>query len=205
MGLKIKVCGMREEENVGALGALQPDYMGFIFYAKSPRNVIGSVPKNISKATKKVGVFVNEPYTFVKQKVQQESLHYVQLHGEETPAYCKILQAEGIPVIKAFAIDADFDFDQLYAYEEKVEYFLFDAKGVARGGNGISFDWTLLEQYQGHTPFLLAGGIHEEMLASIKNIQHQKFIGVDLNSKFEISPGLKDIHKLKQFINDLRS
>ena len=196
---------MRELENIAALEELSPDFMGFIFYKKSARNIDGAISKKIKNSINSVGVFVNEELEKVVEKVNKETLCYVQLHGEETPSYCQALKQKGIKIIKAFAIDENFDFDNLKVYEAHVNYFLFDAKGVARGGNGISFDWSLLQKYKGEIPFLLAGGIDETMAKDLKKIKHQKFLGVDLNSKFEVSPGLKDIQKLKQLIYELRS
>ena len=211
--MKIKVCGMRDPENIKAVTALQPDYIGFIFYGKTPRfvgdidvNVLNEIPLGINK----VAVFVNETVENIRSVIDKYDFDFIQLHGNETPAFCKSLKDDAI-VIKAFGIDKKFDFEQLSRYKNKADMFLFDTKTDIHGGSGQTFNWRLLNQYKLNLPFFLSGGISPDNLDEIKNIHHPQFYGVDLNSKFEVSPGLKDIEKLKtafslkQSINELRS
>ena len=204
MSLKIKVCGMREHENIDQLIRLKPDFIGFIFHEKSLRNVT-EVPKTkIPKNIKKVGVFVNKSIDFILNKTAKFNLDFVQLHGDESPEFCKKLHQKKIPVIKAFNIDLTFDFKKPEKYQAYCSYFLFDAKGKLAGGNGILFDWTILQNYKNKTPFLLSGGIDETMANQIKNFTHPQFKGIDINSKFEIKPALKDIKKIKKMITKLK-
>ena len=160
--------------------------------------------------TKKVGVFVNAELDQVLNNVHDFQLDYVQLHGYESPEYCSELLSfwassslRSAKLIKAFSIDSDFDFTQTAEYEGRCAYFLFDTKGADFGGNGVTFDWTLLDQYQGATPFLLSGGIDLGMEVAIRSITHPQFDGVDINSRFEIEPGLKDIEKIQRFVEEL--
>lgn len=197
--MKLKVCGMRDAVNISELIKLQPDFMGFIFHEKSPRNV--SITSNVDfpKSIKKAGVFVDKEESFIRDKVSDYKLDLIQLHGNETPKQCEILKDKGFEIIKAFNISEDFDFEKLNEYEPFCNYFLFDAFGKNAGGNGISFNWNLLQKYKGQTPFLLSGGIDETMTETILNISHDKFAGIDINSGFEIAPALKDIKKIKKF------
>lgn len=203
--MQVKVCGMRDEQNIKRLESLPVNLMGFIFYEKSPRYVgyQNSVP--LKKGISKVGVFVNASLDFVIAKVKSFGLDFVQLHGKENIFYCHALKQNGIKVIKAFSIDEHFSFTNTEAYKYFCDYFLFDTKGKHPGGNGYAFDWGLLAKYKGTTPFLLSGGIDLAAAISIKEIQHDRLKGVDINSKFEIEPGFKDIEKIKNFIHDLRS
>jgi phosphoribosylanthranilate isomerase len=204
MKLIIKVCGMREADNIRDLQALEVDWMGMIFFKKSARHVDSKL--DISIETPKVGVFVNETLDVILDKVEQFQLSKLQLHGDESPAFCAALKKQFAgDLIKVFSVGDDFDFEQLAPYESIVDYFLFDTKGKQRGGNGVTFDWQILQAYKGQLPFLLSGGIGEEHMAEIKNFRHSKMIGIDLNSKFEISPAYKDIQKLKNFIYGIRS
>ncbi len=202
--LLLKVCGMREEKNLSDLIQIQPDFIGLIFHEKSPRNVEKHpqilVPSNIGK----VGVFVNKSEKFIEDKVIKLGLNYIQLHGHETPVFCKKIKETNKKVIKSFNIHSDFDFLKLENYAPCCDYFLFDAFGQHAGGNGITFDWKLLNKYKGETPFLLSGGIEETMIKNLKEINHPMFKGIDINSKFEIEPGLKNIEKIKTFKNELQ-
>jgi len=202
--MKIKVCGMREPKNMEALAELQPDLMGMIFYPKSKRYLTKVINEKVAKGIKRVGVFVNANKAEILKIAYAQQLDYIQLHGEESPEFCALIKAENLKVVKAFAVNDDFDFNLTKVYEPHCEYFLFDTKGKNPGGNGVVFNWDILRKYKGHTPFLLAGGIGPEHLTEVKKIKHEKMWGVDLNSKFEISPGLKNITTLKKFINDLR-
>ena len=187
----IKVCGMREAENIREAEALGIDLMGFIFWPKSSRYV-SERPAYLPKKCKRVGVFVDASLEDIRQHVTDYQLDIIQLHGQESPAFAKALKP--LPVIKAFNIATAEDFRQTVAYEGIVDYFLFDSKGKAVGGNGKKFDWSVLEAYHGETPFLLSA-------ESVISFHQPKCIGIDLNSRFEIEPALKDIPKLRQFVN----
>jgi phosphoribosylanthranilate isomerase len=200
--MKIKVCGMRDPANIDAVTALQHDYMGFIFYPQSPR-YIGETEKNLSKNIVKTGVFVNESIDKVHEVINKHDLDAVQLHGAESPEFCSTFQ-DRVKVIKAFGVDKDFDFHQLQQYTGSVDYFLFDTKTAKHGGSGQSFDWSLLELYKLDIPFFLSGGLSLENLEEVRAIKHPQFYGVDLNSRFEIEPGLKDVNKLKTAFEILR-
>lgn len=194
---KVKVCGMSDPENIGLLEELKPDFMGFIFYPKSPR-FVGEGFQMPELTIPKVGVFVKEPLKNVLNLVEKHGLDYVQLHSDESPEYCAELKQKGIKILKAFAVDSEFDFEQLQGFEEVVDYFLFDTKGDGYGGHGTSFDWKILERYMLQVPFFVAGGVSNDNVTELLELEHPMFFGVDVNSKYEISPGLKDIEALKQ-------
>ena len=195
---------MRESTNISELLKLQPDYMGFIFYGKSKRDVADRLDAQLLNAfpssTEKVGVFVNAVVDFVKEKVAQFGLDLVQLHGDETPEYCADLKVSGVKVMKVFSVGESFDFDQLEAYKPYVDFFLFDTKGKERGGNGELFNWELLNEYDGAVPYFLSGGIDLENIESLSDLKVQPY-AIDVNSKFEIEPGLKDVERLKELKN----
>src|SRR6218665_3128179 len=201
--MKLKVCGMRDAENIKELVELKPDFIGFIFYDKSPRfvgntldvDLIQSIPREI----RKVGVFVNATVDYILQNVRKYNLQYVQLHGNETPDFCKSLRLKGVNIIKAFRLDESFIFSQLNNYKPHVDFFLFDAKGEGYGGNGISFDWNILKKYDNQKPYFLAGGISLDNLDELAGITPKPY-AFDVNSKFEISPGVKDIDKIAELI-----
>ncbi len=207
--LKIKVCGMRDPENISGVIAALPDYLGFIFYPKSKRFVgFGPSPEVldiIPDTTKKVGVFVDETPEKVLEIVQNWKLNVVQLHGHETPEYCQQIQGSGITVFKAFSVDESFDFDTLDAYSGVCDYFLFDTKGQLPGGTGQKFNWQLLENYNGDVPFFLSGGIGPGDLEAVLSFSHPQLFGIDINSGFEISPALKKVENVKYFISGIRS
>jgi phosphoribosylanthranilate isomerase len=205
MSLLIKVCGMREAQNCQAVAGLNPNMMGFIFYEKSPRFVGHNftMPELLNNEVKRVGVFVNESIDDVVRMVNQHRLDFVQLHGDETPDYVKTLFEKHIKVIKAFRVDEHFDFEDTLSYTPYVEYFLFDTKGQHYGGNAIRFNWDLLQQYKGKTPFLLSGGIKQEHLSEVSAFKHPQFVGIDLNSGVELSAGVKNIEKVKEIIQEL--
>ncbi len=203
--IHLKVCGMRDAENITALAKLQPDFIGFIFHEVSPRYCERVPETTIPENIRKTGVFVNKPIEYIFLKKEEFGLDYFQLHGSESPAFCEQVRLQAGPVIKAFNLHPGFDFSKLKAYAPFCDFFLFDASGPKAGGNGIAFDWELLKQYKGETPFLLSGGIDETMAGEIKKINHPAFYGVDINSRFEIRPGLKDINKIKRFKYALQS
>ncbi|MBK8564172.1 MAG: phosphoribosylanthranilate isomerase [Saprospiraceae bacterium] len=210
--MKLKICGLKHPANVHQLLTLKPDYIGFIFYKKSPRYV-GEVAdldwvKNLPGSSRKVGVFVNEAVEAVENIAAALGLQVVQLHGEETPEICNALKMSGLKVWKAFGVDEDFDFGKTAAYADVCDKFLFDTKGKNRGGNGVTFDWGLLEKYQGETPFVLSGGICIEDAGAVlklsKSLRLGKFLSVlDINSRFETEPGLKDFELIKTFKHEL--
>lgn len=197
--LQLKVCGMRDSKNIAELIKLQPDFIGFIFHNKSPRYVTQNPVIEFPKTIKKVGVFVDKDEPFIRNKAIEFNLDFIQLHGNETPKECQKLRTQGFQIIKAFNISENFDFQALQAYEPYCDYFLFDAFGMNAGGNGITFNWDLIQKYKGETPFLLSGGIDDTMDKEIKRLNHPKFAGIDINSGFEIKPGFKDIEKIKKF------
>ena len=196
----IKVCGMREADNIHEVEALGIDWLGLIFWPKSSRYV-SERPDYLPTKCKRVGVFVDENIAQVKAIANEYSLDYIQLHGKENTDYVKTL--EGYHLIKAFNIATPEDFKACQAYEGLVDFFLFDTKGKSVGGNGEKFDWSVLSAYQGDTPFLLSGGIDPDDAASVRAIHHPKFAGVDLNSRFEIEPALKNVEQLRKFIKGL--
>lgn len=200
--LKLKVCGMNK--NTAAVAALKPDYLGFIFWKPSKRYFEGDLP-SIPHSVKKVGVFVDERVLIIAEKVKKYGLLLVQLHGQESPAFCEQLkkQIPHVKIIKVFPIIDHFDFDQLLQFEEVCDFYLFDTKGKLPGGNGYAFNWQVLENYPSRKPYFLSGGIGLEEIDAIqeflKRPEAQYCHVVDVNSKFEIAPGLKDIEKVKEF------
>lgn len=197
---------MKHPENISRLSELPIDFMGMIFYDKSPRFVdrltlddVNILPPHIER----VGVFVNADIDFITKEINKYNLDLVQLHGNESPEFCQELN-ETIPVMKAFSIAEPSDFEQTTRYEGSCSYFLFDTKTPQYGGSGQKFDWKMLYLYRGNTPFLLSGGIMPEDGGKIKAIDHPLLYGVDLNSRFEAEAGLKNIELLKQFIKELK-
>ena len=191
---------MREPENICAVESLGIDLMGFIFWDRSARSVTVR-PDYLPAKAKRVGVFVDEDIERVRQIAADYSLDFIQLHGNESPEYCAGLN--GYRLIKAFNIAVADDFLKTDDYADVVDIFLFDTKGKSVGGNGVKFDWSILDSYNGQTPFLLSGGIGPDDAESVNAFHHNKCIGIDLNSRFEVSPGLKDINKLRTFIQKL--
>ena len=207
MTLKLKVCGMRDAENIRALAMLEPDYMGFIFYPQSKRyaadmdvEVLNALPSKI----KKTGVFVNAVYTEIIQKIETYKLDAIQLHGAESPEFCIRCKQLNVEVTKAFGVDKDFDFSSLYPYNEAVDYFLFDTKTDLHGGSGKTFDWGILQKYSLQKPYFLSGGLSADNLAEIKQINDARLYALDLNSRFELEPGLKNIEKLTSVFNEIK-
>ncbi len=207
MSIKLKICGMREPDNILEVGELEPDLMGFIFYDRSPRCVPAGfmLPSGLRKSIRKVGVFVNEGFDEITNKVRTHSLDFVQLHGNEPVTLSEKLKETGVGVIKAFSIDQHFDFDELNPYKGVVDFFLFDTKGKFYGGNASTFDWSLLNQYDQEVPFFLSGGVSSENVHDIAKLKGMNIHGVDINSSVEIQPGLKDIDAINDFLNILNS
>ena len=198
--MTIKVCGMRDADNIQAVEQLGIDWMGMIFWPKSSR-FVADVPSYLPKQVRLVGVFVDASLVDIRQHVSDYQLDLIQLHGKETPAFAEVLKP--LSVIKAFNISEAEDLKQTKAYEGIVDYFLFDTKGKVVGGNGEKFDWSVLSSYHGETPFLLSGGIGPDDVEAVNSFRHPKCIGIDLNSRFEQAPALKDISKLRNFIKQL--
>jgi phosphoribosylanthranilate isomerase len=202
--LTLKVCGMRDPENIRAVEALGIQWMGFIFWPGSKRYV-SERPSYLPTKCKRVGVFVDADISEVVQKVEEYALDLIQLHGSESPDYIsqfKNLLAAHRPlsIIKAFNIATLADLEQTHAYENIVDYFLFDTKGKSVGGNGEQFDWQVLDHYHGPTPYLLSGGIGPDDVHRVRAFSHPLLAGIDLNSRFETSPGVKDIESLHRFL-----
>lgn len=228
----IKVCGMREPENIRALQQLDIDWMGFIFWPESPRFVrmissrAGIIPDYSSlkedrankgqespqNRVKRVGVFVDDMPQSIVARVYNYHLDIVQLHGAESKAMIENLRSTLVPdiqpdikIMKTIAIASADDFKKTEEYEGTVDIFLFDTKCAEMGGSGRKFDWDLIQSYKGTTPFLIGGGIAPEVVNDIKRINHPLFYGIDINSKFEIEPAVKDIDKIKQFLQALKA
>lgn len=201
--MRIKVCGIRNQKNLSFLNESDVDFIGFIFYAKSSRNFDGGNVESIESSKKKVGVFVNEDISTVENLAKTHRLDYLQLHGDETPDYCKTLKNKGYRLFKAFSVEDELPM-HLDAYKSFVDYFLFDTKGKNYGGNGKQFNWSVLEDYELETPFILSGGIGPNDIERLQSLNNPRLYAVDVNSRFEISPGLKDESVLKEFIKKIK-
>ncbi len=196
--MKLKVCGMKEPENIRGLVTQQPDFIGFIFYPKSPRYVgdeldTSGVPADV----KKVGVFVNEPIESMLEKVSRYKLDFVQLHGGESVEVVRALKSKNVGVIKVLSVQDAMPIDDIKEFEPYVDFFLFDTKTPDFGGSGEKFDWTILKQYESNVPFFLSGGVDLEDIKTIESLGIEKLFAIDVNSRFEVSPGLKDIERIK--------
>jgi phosphoribosylanthranilate isomerase len=206
--LKIKVCGMRDVLNIGEIAMLSPDYMGFIFYNNSPRcaGKLNPVVLNmLTPETFAVGVFVNTPVNNVIEIAERYRFSVLQLHGDEKPEYCAELKSKyKCKIIKAFGIKSEEDFAVTGDYEETCDYFLFDTKTVLYGGSGKKFDHSLLVHYNSKKPFFLSGGITVHDVENISNSRHESCIGIDVNSGFEISPGVKNRDQIKKILDFIR-
>lgn len=231
--LIVKVCGMRDGENIRQVAELGVDYIGMIFWEKSPRNVTmipthaGIIPDRSSlseqisdhpspftpnPSPKRVGVFVDEMPQNIITRVVNFKLDMVQFHGHETPTLIRNLRRTldpdirpGIQFIKAISVENRDDIAAYKDYADCIDYFLFDTKCLTVGGSGQQFDWSLLSAYDGDVPFLLSGGIGPDDAERLRAFHHPKCIGIDLNSRFETEPGTKDINKLKTFLQEIRS
>lgn len=223
----IKVCGMREPDNISAVSETGIDMMGFIFWEGSPRCVrnvafhAGILPDTADESVsgsiadsriKRVGVFVDEMPQNIITQTYNYHLDLIQLHGSESPTYIDNLRRTLVPdiapdirIIKALSIREADDVKRWRDYEHCVDMFLFDTKSNVRGGSGMSFDWSLLRHYDGTLPFLLSGGISPESAGEVLKFRHPQFAGIDLNSMFESEPGVKDLNLLKPFISKIRS
>jgi phosphoribosylanthranilate isomerase len=206
--MKLKICGMKYPKNILEVGSLLPDYMGFIFWEKSARYFDGEMPE-LPKSIRKVGVFVNASVDEIVEKINTYDLQAVQLHGQESIEFCESLK-KNIPnlidIIKVFSILDTFDFAELKPFEKVCDLFLFDTKGKLPGGNGTTFDWKVLEKYPSTKPFFLSGGIGMDEINAVQEIlkTNLPIYAVDINSKFEIEPGLKNIELLHSFKENLQ-
>ena len=193
---------MRYEENIKEVAAIGLDYMGFIFFEGSSRNVTASIP-TLPSTQKSVGVFVNASFNTIVEKINTYNLQAVQLHGEETPEFCKSLQELNTTVIKVFSIANKFNFDELAPYESVCDFYLFDTKGLLSGGNGFCFDWSVLDKYPSSKPYFLSGGIGIKDLNQLQDFKKSTAAtycyAVDVNSKFELAPAKKDKKSLEKF------
>ena len=205
--MKLKICGMRDEANIMDVASLQPDYLGFIFYPKSPRFVGDDfvLPANLTPEILRVGVFVNETSSVILDKAKAYQLDYIQLHGNETPDQCAVLGELGLGIIKVFSVGDDFDFEITRPYKKVVDYFLFDTKGKSYGGNAKTFNWELLKQYDQEIPFFLSGGLSPENVNEVLTLKNMNIHALDVNSGVEASPGLKDITKVAELHEKLRA
>ena len=202
--MRLKVCGMRELENISALSELDPNYIGFIFWSESSRFVDKKTPP-LDKKIIKTGIFVDATFDYILTKIKDHQLDAVQLHGQESFSYCKVIKDYGLKVIKSFSIKNTFDFNTLEDYENSCDYYLFDTKGKLPGGNGFTFDWKILNKYPSQKPFFLSGGIGVDNLNEIKKLVKTKLTihAIDVNSKFETAPGNKNIELLKKFKKEI--
>ena len=202
--MKLKVCGMKH--NTAEVAKLQPDYLGFIFYDKSSRDFDDVIPV-LPNTIKKVGVFVDENVEVIVDKIEKHKLDVLQLHGHESPEICRLLKSTNKEIIKVFSIKDEFDFSVLNEYEDVCDYFLFDTKGKLPGGNGYTFNWDVLKNYPSTKPYFLSGGIglnEMDKIKAFKESSSSKYCyAIDVNSKFEIEPGLKNSEELEKFKHKL--
>ena len=201
--VKLKICGMKETENITEISALQPDYLGLIFWEKSKRNMTLDAIPELSETTKKVGVFVDASIQEIAAKINQYQLDVIQLHGNESVIFCRNVKKLGVEVIKVFSMNSNFNFSLVKEYVLVVDYFLFDTKGKLPGGNGVTFDWKILENYHCDTPYFLSGGIGTTEIDGLKEFLKspaaKKCYAIDVNSRFEKKPGIKNKIKLQKF------
>ncbi len=195
---------MRDADNIRLAEQLPADWMGFVFYPPSPRYA-DKLPAYLPARQKRVGVFVNAPYDFIARRAELYNLDLIQLHGQETPELCEYIQrATGCQIIKAFGLSHDTDFACLNAYEGAADYLLFDSHSTSVGGSGTKFSHSLLQKYTGSTPFLLSGGLGPDDVNDILACHHPRLCGIDLNSRFELCPGIKDISLLQSFLQQIK-
>lgn len=204
MAFKIKVCGMRQPDNIRDVASCNPDYLGFIFYDKSKRFVgeefETEVLTGINPSIKKVGVFVNHSTSYIENKIEKYGLSLIQLHGDESVEQCKELKSKGYTIVKVFQVDNDFDFRVIEPYKKQIDYFLFDTKSEGYGGTGKKFDWSIFDRYDNEVPLFLSGGLDIESIEEIKKLSKLNIHALDINSKFEVEAGRKDVDLIKKFI-----
>ena len=201
--MELKVCGITTPEDIMQLVTMDISRLGFIFYHKSKRYVYGKLVedglKSIPKHIKKTGVFVNAELAEIEQIIDQYKFESIQLHGDESPEFCNYFRMKA-EVIKTISVKDKSSFEMAGLYRDACDLFLFDTHSENYGGTGKTFNWQWLEAYKLDKPFYLSGGISLENFEEIKKIKHKHLMGIDVNSKFEISPGIKDIEKIKQLI-----
>ena len=210
--LQIKVCGLKYPKNQALIAKLEVDYAGFIFYKKSARYTL-RISEKIPPNTKKVGVFVNSSVSDVVQKVKDFNLDVIQLHGKENLLYVRELQLKlyakeltHVKIWKAIAVKTASDLELIQTFDTKVDAILLDAKGPLPGGNGTKFDWDLLDNLEIESPLILSGGIKIDDTEQINKLrENNKIWGVDINSGFEINPGLKDFGRIKRFVEEVKN
>ena len=211
--MKIKICGMKNPDNIQAVADLYPDYLGFIFYEKSKRYVLDTNRKDFADfmlsatvPTQKVAVFVNEDIKSLIRTASEFDITTIQLHGEESPEYCEHLRLLGFTIIKAFGIHASFDFSILNEYADVCDYYLFDTASKEYGGTGLHFDWNLLKQYDNSKPVFISGGLDVDDIATVYDLLKDiRIQALDFNSKLEVQPGLKALDKCKKAIELVRT
>lgn len=203
--MKVKVCGLRNKENIQAVDDLLPDYLGFIFYAKSPRFLQDETVLQIRTKAEKIAVTVDLTKPELLDIHHRTGIQSFQLHGSETPALCQELRAAGFRVIKAVSVSDEASLKRADAYDGVVDLLLFDTASALHGGSGKSFNWQWISTYKGSTSFLLSGGIGPEAVERIKSFSHERFIGIDINSRFESEKAIKNIPLLKKFLHEIRS
>ncbi|ALM50671.1 hypothetical protein AMR72_03085 [Flavobacterium psychrophilum] len=206
--MKIKICGMKYADNVKDIALLSPDYLGFIFYAKSKRFAVDSLkPKSldsIPENIQKVGVFVNETIPVIECLAKKYKLDVLQLHGSESAKECNDLKQKGYRLIKAFSVGEEFNFLSLTEYKDSADYFLFDTVTPDYGGSGNSFNWQVVSNYKLSTPFFLSGGLGLHNLEQLLEFKHPMLYGYDFNSRMEIDPGLKDVISVQSLIEKIK-
>lgn len=204
--LKIKVCGMRDRDNIREVSSAGPDFIGFIEYARSPRNIGNDfVPVNLPEGIYPVGVFVDEHNRQIESRAKRNGYTHIQLHGNESPDQCRELKDLGYQVIKVFSVGDDFDFGKTKPYVPTADLFLFDTRGKLHGGNGVPFDWSILMRYDQEVPFFLSGGLSEGNMDQLDELNHMNLYGLDFNSGVEQSPAMKDIGKVQRIMEKLRA
>lgn len=202
--MMIKVCGMRDAENIREVECLGIDMMGFICWERSPRYV-SEVPAYLPKC-ERVGVFVNPSLDEIQKQMEAFEFSYIQLHGSESPEFCKeVREKAGCKVIKAISISSEADLALANQYEGCATLLLFDTKCSTIGGSGKKFSWDILSDYRSALPFLLSGGIGPEDAERLSKFHHPKCLGFDINSRFEIEPGIKDTEKIRTFIKGIQT
>lgn len=205
--MKIKVCGMKFPDNAGAVAGLHPDYLGFIFYPKSGRFAGEVLSEDMLRNTEgmtRIGVFVNESTDNMEKICRRNDISWVQLHGEETPEQCSGMKNKGFTVVKVFQVGEGFDFAVTLPYRAVADYYLFDTGSAQYGGTGKKFNWDILKEYDNSKEIFLSGGIGPEDVAEIGKLKGLKIHAVDINSRFELEPGRKNVELIKPFIEEIK-
>ena len=208
--MKLKVCGLTNKENImEILSDVHPDYLGFIFYEHSSRFVENKLDagfvKSLPESIHKTGVFVDAPEEYILDRASQYGITTLQMHGKESPDFCRRFIDKGYEIIKVFNIYKSFDISTMNAYGNSCDFFLFDRAGKYKGGNGVKFNWDILQQYTLNKPYFLSGGVAPDDGAYVKAIKDRRIYGVDINSRFETSKGIKNTAHVKQFYRTLKN